>query len=310
MQVKENPNSPQYDDSQPLGSPPTRTYTRTFRVIADNATDAPQAVVDAVGVNKGDTYEYGTETDLGARCTSRRARRDSDSPLVWHVTIIYKAETQGGGGDNKEEDYEWTDDSFVVDQQVQWTSELVQEPAKKDKNGNAVKNAAKDEFDPPILFDKARLRLTISRNEPRFGEGKFTDTKAATYVARTNDANFWGHAAGKVLCVGITSSQTKVMNNDAWRVTYQFIVNDDGFALEPLEYGPNCLDANGNKKRCQDEYGHPISDRLAANGTQLGPDAALVAAADVFGGPFTMHDTADFAALGFDDEQGGVGIDI
>ena len=89
---------------------------------------------------------------------------------------------------------------------------------------------------------------------------------------------------------------------------YEFINADgqpDGFNIAPLEFGPNCLDASGDKVRCKDKAGNPIIDRLSAAGLQLTPVDA-----DVFAGPFVMHDEANFNDFAFDNEQGGVGIDI
>lgn len=306
MTAKEYKTSPKTRITQPLGQTPTRTHTRVFRVELDVATDGTQAVRDEVGIAIGDTYSYEGETDDGAICTDIDVKRLNSSPNVWEATYTYKAESPGGGGDGKKDEGQpGEDNTFLVDQKVQWSQDTIQRAAVEDKNGIAVKNAAGDQFDPPVMFNVNRTRLIISRNEPRFGNGRFNNAVIDAYVNKLNQAAFWGFAAKTVLCDGISATQTTVQNNDAWRVTYSFVIDltDIGHKAEVLEHGANCLDGAGGKKiKCIDEFGHPIEDRLAADGTQL-----ATAAADVFAS-FDMYFEADFNNLNFDTEQGGVGI--
>ncbi len=257
-----------------FGEDGSRGYTRVFVVETDSAQWGALAVASVVGVVRGDSYVIGTvsdewyEYDTYVRCNLIEPAQAAVDGCTWHVTVGYGVMTAE----------EAADDPTELPYSVSFDGEEREEICDIDRDGNPVVNKARDPFDPPVVRDASRSILVIERNE-----GFFDETWATYYRDSVNQDVFTivvqdvprAYAAGTVLCkkIGATIAFSPEIGL-YWKVRYEFQINPDGWAREPL---------NAGMRRIRQSLLGPTHAPILVDGVPVSEPVPLDNAGDVLG---------------------------
>lgn len=124
-----------------------RKHTRAFRVVTNSANDSSYDVL-AYCPALGSLHP----NDTGAWCVGKRANQDSKSKLVWNCTAEYSSE--------KELHEDPTDDPT----EFEWDTDARKETFHKDRNGDAILNAAGEPFITGIDDEVSLWTITATKN--------------------------------------------------------------------------------------------------------------------------------------------------
>lgn len=230
-----------------------RTYTATYIVTTDSASDGPITVSNAAGVAIGATYSLGNDTDARAYCKSKSVEQvssdDASELKTWMLTDQYSTLDK--------EDQKKLVHPLSRPYEITYGFEHFQEVVEADIAGGAILNAAQEYFDPPIERDASRPVLTIVRNEAAFPAGSFS-----LYQDAVNSDVFQGQPPDKwkVFNIGGQRVIEEFANAEVeyWKVTYEFHHNRNGWKRFILNQGRSEI-VNGVKKKI----------KFAEDGTQV-----------------------------------------
>lgn len=122
------------------------TASRSFRVITDDARETWPTVAAAPGISLGDPHPE-IFTLYCSGISPRQANK-----FLWEVGVDYK------------NDRERSESPLDEPAEIEWDSEQFQKPAVKNRDGDAILNAAGDPFDPPAEMDDSRRVVTVKKN--------------------------------------------------------------------------------------------------------------------------------------------------
>lgn len=270
MTIKELPNQ----RTAAINAQRQRSYARTWRVIVDSAAVGPGAARDAVPVAVGNTYSTGSETDAGAFCLAINAVDEGASDgKSYLVTATYgppELAPSRTEADNP------LDEPF----ELSWGGLSLEKVLDIDEDGYAIVNSAGEPFDPPVTVEDNLPILNIVRNESR---ASFDPTLIYRYRRARNSDAFWGADPGQVRIMPITAEYPwHPACGRYWRVTYQFVFNDEGWTRKLLDLGFRTLSGSGSStvlKQVVDAKGVPVSTPVLLDGLghKLAPGATPVA---------------------------------
>lgn len=257
-------------------------YTRVFQVLTDNKKDGPQTAMLATdpvtGVTipqAGDIYIAGNDKDLGAFCTGPKASQADDrNALVWLVTCEYTTTTN-----------QTVSNPLARPTEISFGFAQFQRAAIQDINGNAIRNTAKDFFDPPVEIDDARPVVTMVKNLQTFNRILAHDFQNAV-----NNAQFYGYPTRSVKVANIGAVEQQENGIKFIRATFEFHIRRDlWIPLKVLNAGMK--DAAGNTIRGGTQVSSP--EPLDASGNFLAIGSTAFTFVDV-----TAYKELDFGLLG------------
>jgi hypothetical protein len=263
-----------------------RDFSRSYIVVVDSPTDGQASILaDPRIPAKYSIYATDTETDLGARVVSREAKQEGEGYFVWMVTVKYSS---------KWYDAAKADENPLLRPAVNsWSSKDFQVPFTEDLDGDAVVNASKESFDPPIMKDVGRLVLTVEKNV-----AIVSPTQILEYLHSVNDSDFRGFPAGqaKLMRASFAEQYEGEQVYDKLRLEFEF--NEDGWEnISVLNQGYMELDPNDLTKfrMITDRSGNPVSRPrlLDEEGDQLD-----LATQDPVFLSFRAYPRKDFSQLG------------
>jgi hypothetical protein len=266
-----------------------RSYTRTWIVLTDDPRVGPKAVLDAVPVLTGQTYDDGFEQDGRAFCVSVSATCTEEDGMQWEVVAEYGAFDA----------VEFPENPLSRDPEISWEYQRTQEAVDRepgdpeaDPPPKQIKNSAGDSFDPPLLRDVRKPILKLTRNE-----ANFDPLLAFTFHDKVNSNPFFGADPGYVKIEGITPQR---VHNPAigwyWTVQYEFLFDTRTHDPQVLNQGFKRLDDEGERVLCTDNNGEVVTSPvwLDEDGQQIPPDGDPVYL------QFQIYERIDFSFLNFD----------
>jgi len=164
---------------------------------------------------RGDTYSFYGESDASLVCTNVNiaVKPDSfglDRSKVYTIVATYSNTVPSGGLGEDEEDplddpptYEFSFNKYQV-------------PIAEDRDGNAVRNGADEQFDPLPLVDENRPIVIVTRNEASFNPGV-----AVEYQDTVNESSWAGVDAGVAKINAISARQATRGEVTYWVVNYE-----------------------------------------------------------------------------------------
>lgn len=201
-------------------------HTAVYVVQSDDDSDREAEIGLTAGLP-----QIGSASDVYLGCTCIDRNISEQSPGVWHVECQFSSVTNGGGGEEVEEDVEpW-------DRQPEWFwgAETIEEPLLFDAQDTtqAIVNSALEPL-PPITTPIVIPVLTIERYELDFDPQTILD-----YTNRVNESEFWGAAADQALMAAITAKPERINGERVWKVTYiiKFKMDSFGWAVRLLDQG-------------------------------------------------------------------------
>lgn len=201
-------------------------HTAIYVVQSDDESDREAEIGLTSGVPK-----IGSASDVYFGCTCISRNITEQSPLVWHIECQFSSVSNGGGGDEVEEDVEpW-------DRQPEWFwgAETMEEPLLYDAQDPdiAIANSALEPL-PPITKPVVIPVLTIDRYELDFDP----DT-ILLYTNKVNDGEFWGADIDQALMAAITAKPERINGTKVWKVTYviKFKIDEYGWTVRLLDQG-------------------------------------------------------------------------
>jgi len=204
----------------------TDTFKRDYLVLTDDIDDGPETVLAADDLPALYTaYSDGNDSNANTVITNREPRRDTNAPLLWHVSITYTVlvdeSGEGGAGDIES----------VLPQIRMWFVNYTT-PTQKDKNGDPIDNSAGELFDPAVQMDDCHLAIEIVRNEltPPF-------QKAQQFQNCLNKDAVWGVQPGLLKMMNIGGTRKIQRNVIYWEVKYEVHYKKDGWEAELLDQG-------------------------------------------------------------------------
>lgn len=272
-----------------------RTYGVTLRVTTDDPAEHFLAVRSATDPGTGLSVPWiGTpfalfgEVDGGSFCNSVEvSEADDGTGLVWDVKVEYGVVDWQAFGPNP---VEWPLKVSVstVEREL---------PVDFDRDGDPIRNSARQRFGDPVTVPYSDPVITCVRNE---AVGDFSLTLAHDLTNTINGATWNGFAAGVVLCRSITTSEEQYdTNSETWyyKVTYVFETNRFGWRKKVLDQGYCELAGSPAKlKRILDSEGQPIDEPAPLDGAggKLEPDDTPVVL------EFDIYESADFSVFNLD----------
>jgi hypothetical protein len=247
-----------------------RTYKRTWFVDTDTVTDGQIQVLSALPVKPGQYFDLGNGVDVdgGAFLLGLSARCSNECPCHWEVTASYGPWVTVPREENP------------LDQapEVTFSYGKYQKIADEDALGNAVLNAAGDQFDPPVMRDDSRPTIRVVRNEQDFDTDLAEAMKDAVNhdvfkLMRDSKGNLKQYDPGKVKVEDIQGTPRWHPACKAYyQVSYEFHVDPDGWVKQILNAGMRQL-VSGALAPCQLK-GIPATSPVPLNddGTQRSPD--------------------------------------
>lgn len=273
-----------------------RTYTLVFEVWSPREYGA-RAVAAVIPFVRGDYYHIGNpgdpweESDTGSLCLGIQPEQQGD-PTKWVVPVHFGAPSLVAG------DSAWVayDNPALAPASISWDGEEYEEIADRDTSGNPVVNKAKDPFVPAPTRPRSR---GILRVEQIMTLAEWDDSFIDLVQNTTNNATFYGRAAGKWLCKRVIPKLTWNTNIGACiHLSGEFHLRPEGWHFRPLNDGTRQLVYT--QAHPEGEYkpilvgGQQVSDpkpldslggALAADGTPIFLD-------------FELIDPSDFSVLG------------
>lgn len=276
-------------------------FTRSFYVECDSLFDGPATVWTGfhslTGIVEGTPYVFGSE-GWGTAIAKEFdvPNRIGDNQAVWQLNVNYESSTN----ENEDPDPGQYENPLLIPADIDVDYEGVEVPVTTayDETGEIVKGFVSSAGEPlkEIQTDERfRQIINITRNEsiasPILQIG-------VQYANKLNSDEFWGFAAGLCLCRPVKIKRQfhdhEGIKTPYLNVQYQIVIDEEGWALNPLDYGTYYLHPFDPtlKLKYTTEDGHPAETRLNGMGEPL-PDANE----DVFLGPFHHKKRLPFAAL-------------
>lgn len=195
------------------------TYTRTFRVITNDAYDeAEQILGDTRLPMVGAPYPYNSNAYL----ESRQISQDGQTKRFWIVTCKYTTKRNTPDGQQKNEN------PYYDPPEITWTSKKKQVPATTDAFGNPITNSLGEQFQVPPDVERVFLSCVYKRNVLAVSASIFdlVDTINSSIV--TIDGLSW--AANRCLIDDISVGGWKTRNNIWYReVTVNILIDDASY---------------------------------------------------------------------------------
>jgi hypothetical protein len=242
-----------------------RGYVRVFGVETNNAHDDKNIVLAANGIpGMYLPYISGTTTDFGARVIDQEAVQDPRSRLFWRVTVTYSSQ------------FERIENPFLEPPDIDFDSENYKEPlpgipsqfsrpgftlstppddpeelatqASPNQNlihwGKGILNSAGHPYNPPAEQEASRPVVRYTRNE-----ASFTVAFKIQYENSVNNAAWNGLTDRQAWLRSIRATAQVWKSTDFstadvtyYRVTYEFVLKQETWDLQLLDYGPYYLD--------------------------------------------------------------------
>ncbi len=231
-------------------------YARVFRVVTDSATDETAVILAHASCPKvGSLYPW----DDSAYCQRVRPRQESFAKLVWIVTCSYSSER------------ELTENPLSEPAAISWSTANYTRPYFKDKDGNAILNAASFYFDPPVEGDDSRWGANVRKNVAAVPEWLGAYKDAINSTAFVLDGYGVGVRMAKLS--GIEISEWQERNDVPFRVlTMRIDTNEKTWIKETLNDGLYEIAAAGEQPRkMTDKDGPEVTEPwpLDADGKQI-----------------------------------------
>lgn len=236
------------------------TLPRKFIVVFDN-NDAVYnrpilaLTASASGITIPDWWEaHPGGTDFYVK---RKTVAPYNGPLSWVVTC----------------EYEYVENPLEQGYVVQFTPQSSQEAIDTAIDGNVkgkkLCNSANEPFDPPIQEEFYDVGINITRNEASFNITKmaayFNTVNSDTFAFTCNNGVRYSFDPGKVRCKSIQAEEMRHGQIWYFKVSYEFVVRDDGWKRRILDQGFREI-VDGGYKSILDEEGNPITQPVNLNG--------------------------------------------
>ena len=281
------------------------SYTRVFDVLSDSYDDNAITVVNADDGNIAipGPFEYftkGNDTDYGSVVTRRSAERDSQYPLLWHVTVEYTVVRSADGEPLPGGTFDIT---YQLPTVRIWGIPIA-EVMRKDVDDKPIENSAHVPFNP--LPEDVRYITAI---EVTSWLRAYDMDLWAPYADSVNTDIIWGRDPGTLLMVGPPHGTRKVDGiGTYWEIRLEIHWDERGWDLE--------LEDRGRAKLVNSSGGEPTSPSVAAGTAPITDIAGIPVDEDVplngqgqplaFGEdrvylPFTVKESKSWAVLGLPD---------
>lgn len=200
-------------------------HTATYIILMDTESQRENSVALVPGV----PY-IGMPSPIlpGALCASRSMTEIG--PKTWEVEASFNNTFNGRQqkpDEQKPQDKspEWSWSFETVEEALLWDAQDDSQP---------ITSSAGEPLVPPPTTPIVIPILNLTRFETTF-----TPDTILTYTNQLNTTTFWGAAAGKVLCAGITAQPHIFEDEELWKVTYvfKFKLDDHGWKLRLLDQG-------------------------------------------------------------------------
>lgn len=206
-----------------------REYTLVYQVVTALG-DGPIVARDAPGVPKPRApFSYAGDVDPRAYLINKRARlREADKTArIWRVTCNYSSQPQSSCADQIQN---------PLTKPTEWSGSFFQSQAiaVKDKDGEAILNAAGQVYDPPPMGDDSRPTIRAVKNFP------YLDiTLWKSYKDAVNDDLWLGVIPAREAKIqSIVWGQSYSANcTPFYPVTFDFSLDDETYDLSLLERG-------------------------------------------------------------------------
>lgn len=277
-----------------------RTYVKTFEVRTNSRTDGPFTCMSSGSLPvRGDTYAYGSESDVFASCkrVGNFKLRDVDK-----TGQLWRCEAQYSTAGSKE------DPNNQPGNPLDWAWKISGGPngdrkvMNKDKDGRAIQNSSDEPFEPLPEITAPNGLISLAKNTATISLTTWWD-----YQGAVNDADIWGLGAARRARINSWTWEVVFYGNGGQYIANRFEVecNRNKFQYEPLDRGFRRLTG-------VDIYGKPsfspitIQGELPSKPVMLdGLGETLNAGAspvffDGIGGnpnPFKLEDEVDFSAI-------------
>lgn len=197
-----------------------RDYVRTFTVETDSPYDDSLVVRAAPGIPR--VYNPyvsagGLVVDLGSWCRTVTADRIGDS-FVWRVVATYSSRMDP----LTRPDLQQIEGPLLRPPEVEWDTITVAVAATHDRDGNPVRNSARDPFDPPLDEEEARLYLRVTKNQLTFDA-----TRMLEFVDTVNSKKWLVFLQGEARCRKIRGVRRWENGLLFWAATYEFEIRKE-----------------------------------------------------------------------------------
>ena len=177
-----------------------RSYTSTYEVVTNDATDGPALVLTATGLPAfGAPYSWYNTFDDFAYCVGGSAtlRELKATRMLWTVTIKHetpKSSKSGGKGATSRQPSTGSPNPISERQdpvnepwEISGSFAQYQRPATKDMFGDPIQNTVEEPFIPAIEVDDSRRTLVLRKNTATLNLGTWSD-----YSNTVNSDPMWG----------------------------------------------------------------------------------------------------------------------
>lgn len=281
-----------------------RSYTATYRVVADDVDDQGLSVTTLPGIpSYGQYYVAGNDVDSGAFVTgysSRRIGEDTDNNRVWIVTVTY--ETHQLSSTTTQED---TYPESPLDQPAEIWGSGIRFERDLFKEITDASRTAPIGTGRPIVVPNTKERLPATKDDFRdslFIRKNFNTINLdtwRTYKNALNNAAFFGVAAGLWKMAFPSWRRLFSSGTPYYEVTFEFEYNEDGWDAVIPFYGDMMWDDDKQEAIvAADNWGRPMSQiPLRDDGTYAGSFGGGPAA-DPHEETYARYVRRDFSALG------------
>ena len=205
-----------------------------YHVLAEK-TDTRMDVLTAAGLP---VVNY-TMLASGAKCTSKKAERNSKQPRLWKVTCTYETTPP----DQDQNEGSTPDPTTWI---PRWRGEMssYKEISLADVNEHAITNSAGDPFDTGI----ERSRSLITYNFSQYEANTVTDFDLAERNETTNSTTFLSHYPAHTLMLIVKSFEYGwYYGYDCLRVDYQMVYNKRTWKEKRIDQGYRYLESGDYK---------------------------------------------------------------
>lgn len=249
-----------------------RSYTVSFWVVTTTSSDGPQVVGNGCGVDIGDFYAWGNDSDERAYCTSISPVLEDGTQTVWNVTCTFETLSR--------EDQKRLVHPLDRPYELSYDNEHFQEKVQLDIYDNFIANTAGEYPDPPIEREVSRPILTIVRNEE-----SFPATIARTYAHSVNSDFFSGGEPGTVKINSITGSRVVEEFDNAeviyWKVRYEFHYKPEGWQASFLSESRCELTTNDDDEVVATPILYASTGDQVIDPVPIDADGAVIAKSDI-----------------------------
>lgn len=181
-----------------------REYTRVFNVWTNSGEDEVNEIIDHVDMpNMLESYSVDGAVDADAKVVKITPKQDSENAHHWEVTVLYSNRID------------------ISRTRISYKFESYQAAIIYDQFGQPINNSAGVPFTPPIQAPRARLVITIKRQE-----ANFDPAVARSFMFKTNSEVWFGYATGQALMWNIDASDNGKGNVPQHDVTYTIKIED------------------------------------------------------------------------------------